>query len=113
MASVLNYLVLNLASACRARIIRHAAPAETHVDMVLNFRVLNLVFGLNARTESLQHMVPELGGMWAKLRNAKFISTLDSRHGFWQMGLHPKSRHKTSFHANMEHFNIAFCQWDF
>ena len=52
---------------------------------------------LNARTKSLQYMVPELGEMWAKLRNAKFISKLDLRHGFWQMGLHPKSRHKTSF----------------
>ena len=27
---------------------------------------------LNARTKSLQYMVPELGEMWAKLRNAKF-----------------------------------------
>ena len=52
---------------------------------------------LNARTKSLQYMVPELGEMWAKLRNAKFISKLDLRHGFWQMGLHPDSRHKTSF----------------
>jgi hypothetical protein len=52
---------------------------------------------LNARTKSLQYMVPELGEMWAKLRNAKFISKLDLRHGFWQMGLHPESRHKTSF----------------
>ena len=52
---------------------------------------------LNARTKSLQYMVPELGEMWAKLRNAKFISKLDLRHGFWQMGLHPSSRHKTSF----------------
>jgi hypothetical protein len=38
-----------------------------------------------------------LGEMWAKLRNAKFISKLDLRHGFWQMGLHPKSRHKKKF----------------
>ena len=52
---------------------------------------------LNARTKSLQYMVPELGEMWAKLRNAKYISKLDLRHGFWQMGLHPESRHKTSF----------------
>jgi hypothetical protein len=52
---------------------------------------------LNARTKSLQYMVPELGEMWAKLRYAKFISKLDLRHGFWQMGLHPESRHKTSF----------------
>jgi hypothetical protein len=52
---------------------------------------------LNARTKSLQYMVPELGEMWAKLRNAKFISKLDLRHGFWQMGLRPESRHKTSF----------------
>jgi hypothetical protein len=52
---------------------------------------------LNARTKSLQYMVPELGEMWAKLRNAKFISKLDLRHGFWQMGLHPNSMHKTSF----------------
>ena len=42
---------------------------------------------LNARTKSLQYMVPELGEMWAKLRNAKFISKLDLRHGFlWQNG---------------------------
>jgi hypothetical protein len=52
---------------------------------------------LNARTKSLQYMVPKLGEMWAKLRNAKFISRLDLRHGFWQMGLHPDSRHKTPF----------------
>jgi hypothetical protein len=40
---------------------------------------------LNARTKSLQYMVPELGEnlMWAKLRDAKFISKLDLRHGFW------------------------------
>ena len=38
---------------------------------------------LNARTNSLQYMVPELGEMWAKLRNAKFISKLDLRHGFF------------------------------
>ena len=37
--------------------------------------------------KSLQYMVPELGEMWAKLRNAKFISKLDLRHGFlWQNG---------------------------
>jgi hypothetical protein len=54
---------------------------------------------LNARTKSLQYMVPELGEMWAKLRNAKFISKLDLRHGFWQMGLHPNTRHKTSVSA--------------
>jgi hypothetical protein len=39
---------------------------------------------LNARTRSLQYMVPELGEMWARLRSAKFILKLHGlRHGFW------------------------------
>jgi hypothetical protein len=58
-------------------------------------------------------MVPELGEMWAKLRNAKFISKLDLRHGFfmakWISIL--KVVTERAFHANMEHFNTAFCQW--
>ncbi len=78
---------------------------------------------LNARTKSLQYMVPELGEMWAKLRNAKFISKLDLRHGFWQMGLHPNSRHKTSFSCEYGTFqyrvlpmgliidSVAFQRW--
>jgi hypothetical protein len=39
------------------------------------------------RSSSLQYMVFELGEMWAKLRNTKFISKLYLCHGFWQMGL--------------------------
>ena len=47
--------------------------------------------------KSLQHMVPELGEMWARLRDAKLFQNWTYVTVLWQMGLHPKNRHKTSF----------------
>jgi hypothetical protein len=67
--------------------------------------------GLLKNGFSLHVWTPELGEIWAKLRDAKFISKLDLRHGFgkWDYTLIVDTR--IHFHANMEHFNIAFGRW--
>ena len=33
----------------------------------------------------------------ANLENARFLTTLDAHHGYWQVPLAPESRHVTTF----------------
>ena len=44
-----------------------------------------------------------------KLRNAKFILKLDLRHGSGKWDFTLKVITRLHFHANTEHFKIAFC----
>ena len=41
--------------------------------------------------------MPDLSAMFDKLKGARFISTFDLAHGFWQAALDPKTAHRTAF----------------
>jgi len=53
---------------------------------VSDFRKLNEV------VKPLQHHIPDIVEMWEKLKDAKYISVCDMKHGFWNSPLHPDSR---------------------
>jgi len=52
---------------------------------------------LNQQVEAVQHHIPDIHTMYEKLRNAKYVSTLDLKNGYWNAGLTENSKHLTAF----------------
>ena len=61
------------------------------------FRLVTDYRALNKIVEPIQHHIPDVHAMYEKLRNAKYISTLDLKNGYWNAGLTEKSKSLTSF----------------
>ena len=65
---------------------RNADGTSRGFRLVTDFRALNEI------AEPHQHPIPEVGEMYAKLRHAKYISTLDLKNGYWNAGLDEESK---------------------
>ena len=52
---------------------------------------------LNRYTVTENHPIPAIDDIFIKLRNAKVYTKLDLKLGFWQVEVHPESRHYTGF----------------
>jgi hypothetical protein len=52
---------------------------------------------LNAISEPCGYPLPRISDIFALLRGARYFSSLDISKGFWQIPIHPDSRHKTAF----------------
>ena len=61
------------------------------------FRLVTDYRAINAVVEPIQHYIPDVHSMYEKLRNAKYISTLDLKNGYWLSGLDEKSKELTAF----------------
>eukprot|EP01050_Picozoa_sp_SAG11_P012054 SAG11_NODE_1316_length_5219_cov_47.375708_5_plen_179_part_00 len=70
---------------------RNADGTSRGFRLVTDFRALNEI------AEPHQHPIPEVGEMYAKLRHAKYISTLDLKNGYWNAGLDEESKPLTAF----------------
>eukprot|EP01050_Picozoa_sp_SAG11_P021689 SAG11_NODE_3912_length_2152_cov_13.990258_1_plen_317_part_00 len=70
---------------------RNADGSSRGFRLVTDFRALNEI------AESHQHPIPEVGEMYAKLRHAKYISTLGLKNGYWNAGLDEESKPLTAF----------------
>ena len=55
---------------------------------------------VNNAIQSMNHPIPRQEDIKAKLAGAKVFSKVDFRKAFWQLELHPDSRHVAVFHAN-------------
>jgi hypothetical protein len=61
---------------------------------------------LNAVTQRDDNPLPRLEECIDSLGNARFFMTLDCNAGFWQIGVHPESRDKTSFKCQAGFFRF-------
>jgi len=52
---------------------------------------------LNAATKSDPYCIPRIHTLLHRLGDARFISKVDLRKGYWQIGMHPNSIDKTAF----------------
>lgn len=52
---------------------------------------------LNEVTKKDAYPLPKVDGILNRLRDAKYISSIDLKSAFWQIPLHPNSREKTAF----------------
>ena len=71
--------------------------------LVINYQVLNqlapTVQTMQAKSKGALALVhtPNIDQIWAKLKNAKYFSTLDIRSGFHQMPIKKEDRYKMTF----------------
>ena len=61
------------------------------------FRLVTDFRAINECVEPIQHYIPDIETMYAKLRDAKYISTFDLKNGYWQAGLSEDSKPLTAF----------------
>ena len=66
---------------------------------------------LNSVTVSDAYLLPRIDDTLDSLQQAKFVSTLDLRSGYWQVKMDNESRKKTAFvtHKGLFEFNIMPC----
>ena len=75
-------------------------------QLVIDYRALNrlapTVQTTQAKSKGALALVhtPNIGQIWAKLKNMKYFSTLDIRSGFHHMPIKKEDRHKTTFVVN-------------
>ena len=67
--------------------------------LVIDYRALNRLAPTVQTILALVH-TPNIDQIWAKLKNAKYFSTLDIRSGFHHMPIKEEDRHKTAFVVN-------------
>ena len=59
---------------------------------------------VNDRTKRINYYMPDISGMFEKLKGAAFISCLDLEKGYWQAPLDPATKHKTAFSCEFGSF---------
>ena len=59
---------------------------------------------VNERTKRINYYMPDITGMFDKLKGAAFTSCLDLQKGYWQAPLDPKTKHKTAFSCEFGSF---------
>jgi hypothetical protein len=61
---------------------------------------------LNALTVKCKYHVPIIDELLDELTAASWFSSMDLRASFYQILLHPREEHKTSFQTHMGHFEF-------
>ena len=59
---------------------------------------------INDRTKRINYYMPDITGMFEKLKGAAYISCLDLEKGYWQAPLDPETKHKTAFSCEFGSF---------
>ena len=59
---------------------------------------------VNDRTKRINYYMPDLAGMFDKLKGAAYTSCLDLQKGYWQAPLDPATKHKTAFSCEFGSF---------
>ena len=61
------------------------------------FRLVTDFRAINECVEPIQHYIPDIETMYAKLREAKYISTFDMKNGYWNAGVDDPSTDYLAF----------------
>ena len=63
--------------------------------------------------ETSSYPMPRVDDLLDRLGQAKYISTLDLMKGYWQVLVHPESRHQTAFITPFDKYQFLTMPFDF